>query len=131
MDRRRLLQVFQNLIENAIQHSPQGGVITVTAKVVPEGAHPWIECAIMDSGPGFRKEDLPRIFEPFYTKRRGGTGLGLSIVQRIVEEHHGRIVADNRPEGGAIVTVGFATALRSAAEKGAGDQSGEAKDPDR
>lgn len=112
MDRRRLLQVFQNLIENAIQHSPRGGVVAVAAKVLVEEGRPWIDCTIMDSGPGFREEDLPRIFEPFYTKRREGTGLGLSIVQRIVEEHGGRIGAGNRPEGGALVTVRFACALK-------------------
>jgi signal transduction histidine kinase len=104
-DQRRLLQVFQNLLENAIHHSPTGGLVTVEAAEVYADEQTWIDCAIEDSGPGFRPEDLPWIFEPFFTRRRGGTGLGLSIVQRIVEEHHGTITAGNRPEGGAVVTV--------------------------
>ncbi|MGH7961642.1 MAG: sensor histidine kinase, partial [Candidatus Binatia bacterium] len=107
MDRRRLLQVFLNLLENAIQHSPPGGGVVIETEEVRRDGRIWIGCTIKDSGSGFRAEDLPKIFEPFFTRRRGGTGLGLSIVQRIVEEHGGKICASNRPEGGAIVTVRF------------------------
>jgi signal transduction histidine kinase len=105
MDRRRLLQAFQNLIENAVQHSPPGGTVTVEVEAIRDDAQAWIDCTIKDSGPGFRTEDLPRLFEPFFTRRGGGTGLGLSIVQRIVEEHHGSIAASNQPGGGAVITV--------------------------
>jgi signal transduction histidine kinase len=108
MDRQRLVQVFQNLMENAIQHSLSGGCIVVEATEVPLDGRDWISYAIKDSGPGFNPEDLPRVFEPFFTRRRGGTGLGMSIVQRIVEEHGGSIVAGNRPEGGAVIVVRFA-----------------------
>jgi signal transduction histidine kinase len=104
-DQRRLLQVFQNLLENAIHHSPTGGLVAVEVAKVYEDEKAWIDCVIKDSGPGFRPEDLPWIFEPFFTRRRGGTGLGLSIAQRIVEEHHGTITAGNRTEGGGVVTV--------------------------
>jgi signal transduction histidine kinase len=105
MDRRRLLQAFQNLLDNAVQHSPPGGIVTVEAEVVRDAEQAWITCAIKDSGPGFQTEDVPRIFEPFFSRRRGGTGLGLSIVQRIVEEHHGTIAACNQRGGGAVMTV--------------------------
>ena len=107
IDRRRVIQVFQNLLENAIQHSPAGGIVLAEARVSTENGGGWIDCSVSDSGPGFNSEDLPRIFEPFFTRRRGGTGLGLSIVQRIVDEHGGTIVTRNRPEGGAVVRVSF------------------------
>jgi|GEM_PF-2401810 len=115
-DRRRLVQVFQNLLENAIHYSPRGGVVTIAAEVVGEVGKPWVECVIRDSGPGFKLDDLPHIFEPFFTRRGGGTGLGLSIVQRIVEAHSGFIVAANRVEGGAVVIVRLPVALSSARE---------------
>jgi len=105
MDFGRLVQVFRNLIENAIQHSPCGGVVTVRTALDREGAAQILSATVEDSGPGFRSEDLVKIFEPFFTKRRGGTGLGLSIVQKILEQHGGSAVACNRPEGGAAVTV--------------------------
>ncbi|MDQ3684155.1 MAG: PAS domain S-box protein [Acidobacteriota bacterium] len=107
MERRRVIQVFQNLIENAIHHTPPGGTITVEAEEVEEEDGRWIECRVKDTGSGFQPEDLKRIFEPFFTKRRKGSGLGLSIVQRIMEEHSGTVTAGNRPEGGAIMTIRF------------------------
>jgi PAS domain S-box-containing protein len=106
IDAGRLPQVFQNLLQNAIQQSPRGGTVTVEAAEASDDSRVWIECTVKDSGPGFREEDLPQqIFEPFFSHRTGGTGLGLSIVERIVADHRGTVAASNRPEGGAVVTV--------------------------
>lgn len=105
MDRARLRQVFENLIDNAAQHSPPDGVVSARACVIQHAGRSWIECTVEDSGPGFAPEDIDRAFEPFFTKRQGGTGLGLSIVQRIVEEHSGTVFADNGPGGGAMIRV--------------------------
>jgi signal transduction histidine kinase len=105
MDRKRLAQVFENLLQNAIQHSPRGGMVAVEGALEEEEAAASLVLTVTDSGPGFAREDLPHVFEPFFSRRRGGTGLGLAIVQRIVEEHGGIIRAANRPGGGAAVTV--------------------------
>lgn len=105
MDEGRLTQVFQNLIENAVQHSASGGTVIVGVTTTRDDGVPLVECIVKDEGSGLDAADLPRIFDPFFTRRKGGTGLGLSIVQRIVEEHRGKIVADNRPERGAAFRV--------------------------
>jgi PAS domain S-box-containing protein len=116
MDRKRLVQVFQNLLQNAIQHSPAGGVVVVETEQDTES--PWIILRVNDSGVGFPPEDLLRVFEPFYSRRRGGTGLGLAIVQRIVEEHGGTIVAANRRQGGAAVIVRLPPSATAGAQPG-------------
>ena len=107
IDRRRLSKVFVNLIENAIQHSPAGGVVTIEALKMTDGKQEWLQCAIRDLGAGILEQDLPKIFEPFFSKRRGGTGLGLAIAQRIMEEHGGKLAATNNPEGGACMIASF------------------------
>ena len=107
IDRRRLSKVFVNLIENAIQHSPQKSTVTIEAHRINDGNHEWVQCAIKDSGAGIQAEDLPKIFEPFFSKRRGGTGLGLAIAQRIMQEHGGKLIAGNNPEGGACMIARF------------------------
>ena len=107
LDRRRLSKVFVNLIENAIQHSPTGGVVKIEGRRVSDGKHEWIQCSVKDFGSGISAEDLPRLFEPFFSKRRGGTGLGLAIAQRIMQEHGGKLVATNNHEGGACMIASF------------------------
>ena len=107
IDRRRLSKVFVNLIENAIQHSPAGGVVTIKAGRFVDGKDEWIQCEIKDSGGGILEEDIPKIFEPFFSKRRGGTGLGLAIAHRIMQEHDGQLIASNNPEGGACMMARF------------------------
>lgn len=105
MDRERLERAFQNLLQNAVQLSPPGAVVAAGLREVAVDGRTAVECAIEDRGPGFSAADLPRIFEPFFSRRKGGTGLGLSIVQRIVEAHGGKVSARNRTGGGAIVVV--------------------------
>ena len=109
IDRRRLSKVFVNLIENAIQHSTPASVVTVEGRRLTEGGHDWVQCSIRDTGTGILDEDIPKIFEPFFSKRRGGTGLGLAIAHRIMQEHGGKLIAGNNPDGGACMIARFPT----------------------
>lgn len=127
MDRGRILQVFQNLLENSIQHTPGGGTVAVRAKRVADSQGEWVTCQVRDSGPGFRPDDLPRVFEPFFTRRREGTGLGLSIVHRIIEEHGGRITAGNLPQAGAVMEVRLPVAAPTPDAEGEGRRVGAAQ----
>jgi signal transduction histidine kinase len=105
MERARMRRVFQNLVQNAVDHTPRGGRVVVRVQREAWEGRTGARCTVRDYGPGFVPADLPRVFEPFFTRRRGGTGLGLSIVQRIVEQHAGRVSAENHPGGGGLVTV--------------------------
>jgi len=103
LDAGRMEQVLENLLANAVQHAPCGTCVRLAARLAEgEGA---VELCVEDEGPGIETADLERLFEPFFSRRKGGTGLGLPIVQRIVEAHGGVVRAANRPQGGAIFTV--------------------------
>jgi two-component system phosphate regulon sensor histidine kinase PhoR len=105
-ERGRLEQLLFNLVDNALKYTRTGGV-TVRVARAPGG----VDLVVEDTGPGIPREALGRIFERFYrvdaarSSEVRGTGLGLSIVRHIVELHHGRVEAANRPEGGARFTV--------------------------
>ncbi len=103
----RLVQALVNLVSNAIQYSPRGGVVSVRAEVTETYGQQLLRCTVEDEGPGFAEEDLPRLAEPFFSRRRGGTGLGLSIVRRVVDEHQGSLDFSNREGGGGRVTLRF------------------------
>src|SRR6202162_3191417 len=104
-DRGRVRQLLANLITNGIEALAgvaDGCVELSTRQQRAEGALAAV-VSVVDNGPGFRKEILGRLFDPYVTGKPRGTGLGLAIVKRIVEEHGGRIEAENRPEGGAKI----------------------------
>jgi signal transduction histidine kinase len=79
----------------------------VEASETREGNQRWLDCAVKDAGKGISIEEIPNIFEPFFSKRRGGTGLGLAIAKKIMEEHGGELIAGNNPEGGACMIARF------------------------
>lgn len=97
----KLKQVFLNLIVNAVQAMPQGGPLTIVTRDAGE----WVLISIKDAGNGIAEEDLPHIFEPFYTTKDGGSGLGLAICQQIVGVHGGKITASSIPGKGTEMTV--------------------------
>ncbi|MFV2072429.1 MAG: ATP-binding protein [Thermoanaerobaculales bacterium] len=104
VEKERIVQAVENLLTNALSFSPVGGRVTVECATHTEDHQCWACCSVSDQGPGISPEDLPHIFEPFFTRRQGGTGLGLSLAQRIVSEHGGTIVAESGPNG-AVFTV--------------------------
>ena len=73
--------------------------------VVEQGGGRWLEITVADDGKGISREDQERIFEPFYTTKKGGTGLGLAVVWGIVTEHNGTISVVSEPGQGATFTI--------------------------
>lgn len=106
-----LHRAIYNLVLNALQFSGEDGQVTLSLgpadRVPPEALHipAPIRLMVTDSGPGLDPDAIDRIFNPFYTTRRGGNGLGLAVVHRAVEGHEGAVLAENRPEGGARFTL--------------------------
>lgn len=106
IDPDQIRQVFWNLSMNAFQAMPDGGVLTISTRrarpkkgktaAAPEEK---VEILFADTGGGIRREDLPKIFYPFFTTKSSGSGLGLPIVQRIVEEHSGEIRVESALKG--------------------------------
>ncbi len=102
-DPARLQQIVNNLLQNALQHSPQDGQIAVSLHCSGES----LDLTVHDSGPGIPAEALPHIFERFYRADRGrsradgGTGLGLAIARKLAEAHGGQLTAGNHEAGGA------------------------------
>lgn len=99
-DGKRLGHVFRNLLDNALQAMPQGGVIRIQL----EDAADLVTFSISDEGAGFSEEARAHFGEAFYSEREGGFGLGLTLVCGVMEAHHGAIEVGNRPGGGAIIT---------------------------
>jgi signal transduction histidine kinase len=119
-DRDRLLQVFDNLIGNALKFTPPGGCITVGAALNEGEVQLWVA----DTGVGIAAEDLPHVFDRFWQARKGerrGAGLGLPIVKGILEAHCGRIWVESALGMGTT----FFFALR-AADRTVGDSAGAA-----
>ncbi|HUF27972.1 MAG TPA: ATP-binding protein [Gemmatimonadaceae bacterium] len=104
-DQTALRQVLDNLVENAVRYTGEGGEVTILAQASPDGV--WL--AVRDTGVGIPAEHLPRIFERFYrvdpgrSRDAGGTGLGLSIVRHLVEAHGGRVRAESAPGRGTTI----------------------------
>ena len=97
IDPEQIRQVLLNLILNAVEAIPNGGTIKIS---IQEIEREEVEIEVSDSGCGISDEKLKEIFNPFVTTKEGGTGLGLSIVQRIVNEHGGRIEAESKKNRG-------------------------------
>jgi signal transduction histidine kinase len=104
-DRRLVHQAFRNILVNAIQVLQGAVKKQIRIKVDPAGQHDVV-VTVSDTGPGITPENLGRIFEVFFSTRKGGSGFGLAITKKIIEEHGGSITADNNSQAlGATFTV--------------------------
>jgi len=105
-DSARLLQVFANLVGNAVKFTPSGGAITIAA-TRGDGR---IECSVADNGPGIPAAQIPRLFGKFWQAKRGdgrGVGLGLAIARGIVEAHGGTIAVESEEGRGTVFSFGL------------------------
>jgi two-component system sensor histidine kinase HydH len=100
-DGEKLRQAFLNIVLNALQATPSGGSVTITADLTTD------VCAIRfrDTGPGIPVEVREHIFEPFFTTKPDGTGLGLAVTRKIVEAHGGTLTVESEAGAGTLVTV--------------------------
>ncbi len=105
--RRRMRQVFTNLLNNAIKFSPPGSTVTFRARYTPE----TLIFEVEDQGPGIPEEDLPHLFKDFYRASNvgdtPGAGLGLSIAKKIMEAHNGQILVENLVSDGQVTGTRF------------------------
>ncbi|MBD3285844.1 GHKL domain-containing protein, partial [candidate division WOR-3 bacterium] len=100
LDRHQISTVFDHILDNALKAVDKGGKITIKSSYIEildkEGkSMPAVEIRITDTGPGIPPEYRKKVFEPYFSLKKGGTGLGLSIARKIIEDHHGRITVDS------------------------------------
>jgi two-component system phosphate regulon sensor histidine kinase PhoR len=116
-DRRRLVQIVHNLLDNAVKFSPEGERVTATVSAAGTGVLLTVE----DRGPGIPQAEREKIFQRFYqtdpsrSKAKPGTGLGLAIVKHLAALHHARVLVGGEPGGGAVFRVSFPPPSREAA----------------
>jgi len=102
LDREQMKRVFINLFKNAVEVLESGGDIQVTAR--PTGKDGMVRIEVADNGPGISVEDVSRLFEPYFSRKKKGGGLGLAIVERIIADHNGSIHAEqNQPHGARFI----------------------------
>lgn len=134
IDEGQIAQVLNNLIINADQAMPDGGILRLGAGTVEIGRGDplplkpgrYLRVTVSDTGIGIPKEALPRIFDPFYTTKEKGSGLGLTTVYSVARNHEGLVTVDSEPGGGATFFL-FLPVSRNAPRREAKPESGSGK----
>ncbi|MCD6405376.1 MAG: hypothetical protein J7M19_06085 [Planctomycetes bacterium] len=96
-----LKQAMLNVILNAAEAMPNGGLVTITTEHNADA----VSIVVTDTGTGVLPEDIPKLFDAYFSAKKGGTGLGLTITKRIIEDHNGTIELESSPGGGTTVTL--------------------------
>ncbi len=121
IDERYMKQALLNLVNNALAAMPGGGSLVLRA----EGGEDEVRLTVEDDGSGIAEDDLPKIFEPYFTTKDNGTGLGLTITFKIVKEHGGEISVDSRPGQGSAFTIALPVPQRERRLIGYGGEGAE------
>ncbi len=134
IDREQVSQVIQNLITNACQAMPGGGIIEIGCENVhhqgvdtalPLEPGPYLRITVRDHGTGIHREIIDRIFDPYFTTREEGSGLGLAVCYSIIRRHRGHLGVESQPDRGTVFTV----YLPAADEYGRGDVLSQQEEP--
>jgi nitrogen fixation/metabolism regulation signal transduction histidine kinase len=114
-DRGRMRQIVHNLFVNAVEalEGTPDPELRICTRAIESGEIQCVEIVVEDNGPGFRPDVIGQVFDPYVTTKSKGTGLGLAIVKKIVEEHGGKIEAENARNGGARVRIELPLAATS------------------
>ncbi|MBT0652285.1 ATP-binding protein [Geomobilimonas luticola] len=105
VDGKQIQQVLLNLILNAVQAMPAGGLLTITSQLAEQDGKRWVRVSIADTGQGIPPLILGKIFTPFFTTKAQGTGLGLAICHKLVTQHQGTIAVTSEDGRGTVFTV--------------------------
>jgi two-component system sensor histidine kinase HydH len=113
IDPDKIKQVLLNIFLNALSAMPDGGRLSVEMAAQKD----FMDVTVSDTGSGIKEEDLPRIYDPYFTSKPAGTGLGLAVVQKIMDAHGGIIQMGSRAGVGTKVTLRFSLSTKERMEK--------------
>ncbi len=115
MDKKRMERVLLNLLDNAITFSPENSIIKIDVRKKTDRKHPFVQIAVIDTGPGIESHEHARVFEKFYqartAPRQSGSGLGLTIARQIISAHGGKIWIESPPPNRLAITHQKGTAV--------------------
>jgi two-component system sporulation sensor kinase A len=103
LDINQIKQAFLNILKNSFEAMPDGGKISISTRLKDNN----IVVSITDTGSGINKEDVQRVFDPFYSAKVNGTGLGLALTMKTIEGHHGEIICKSTIDKGTTMVISF------------------------
>ena len=116
LDENKIHKVMNNLLSNALKHTPQGGAISIIVSTVHKGSEDYLKISVSDTGSGIPEADREKIFDRFYqsegNNQRMGTGIGLHLTKEYIQLHQGEISVANQPGGGAVFSILIPTNLK-------------------